>query len=219
MAIAIHLGERPTTKMDYDFEDLSHTTSVCSGAWKVLRGHPKWQGDGPILTGTALGQDAESCGTSDDDDETLSIIEGESGTEAKHGGARDAVESDGRWKDLEASVNTTDVAETGKRSAPPPVGRKKAKDVRRENVSLHAVMTMATSMAASVDSIEKSAEAHTQRNGIMLFSGNVGELDGAGKLERDEYLKLLRKPHLFAARKASRLSIATSEEADGESDN
>jgi hypothetical protein len=74
-------------------------------------------------------------------------------------------------------------------------------------------------MASSAASIEKSAEAQTQRNGIMLFFGNVGELDEAGKLERDEYLELLRKPHLFAARKAARLSIATSEEADDESDN
>jgi hypothetical protein len=137
MAIAIHLDEQPTTKMDYDFKDLSHTTWVCYGAWKVLRGHPKWQGEyGPIITGTTIGQDAESCGMSeDDDDETLSIVEGESGTKAKLGVGSDAVEGDGRWTEPVASVNTTDFAEPA--SALPPRQSAGRKPRRRAEKTCH----------------------------------------------------------------------------------
>jgi hypothetical protein len=50
MAIAVHLDECDTDGMNYDFKDVLHSTWVCSGAWEVLREHPKWQGvAGPVV--------------------------------------------------------------------------------------------------------------------------------------------------------------------------
>jgi hypothetical protein len=89
-----------------------------------------------------------------------------------------------------------------------PVGRKKAKRLKREELSTQVVMKLATSMEASAKSIERNSEVQTQRNGIMVFSGNIGEMDAAARAERDEYFTLMRKTHLAARTAAAKLTHA-----------
>jgi hypothetical protein len=55
---------------------------------------------------------------------------------------------------------------------------------------------VAASMAASASSIAKSADAQTERNGIMVFSGKVD----ADDVEAKEFFALKRKFHLHKAR-------------------
>jgi hypothetical protein len=55
---------------------------------------------------------------------------------------------------------------------------------------------VAASMAASASSIAKSADAQTERNGIMVFAGKVD----ADDVEAKELFALKRKFHLQKAR-------------------
>jgi hypothetical protein len=55
---------------------------------------------------------------------------------------------------------------------------------------------VAASMAASSSSIAKSADAQTERNGIMVFAG----MDDADDTEAKEFFALKRKFHLKKAR-------------------
>jgi hypothetical protein len=59
-----------------------------------------------------------------------------------------------------------------------------------------AIRAVATSMAASAFSIAKSADAQTERNGIMVFAGKVD----ADDVEAKEFFALKRKFHLQKAR-------------------
>jgi hypothetical protein len=78
-----------------------------------------------------------------------------------------------------------------------PMGRKKAKCVRAEDMNVSkAMLAMAKSMAASADSVKKNAAAQAERNGIMLFVGKIDDSDQAAK----EYFALKRKIHLENAR-------------------
>jgi ATP-dependent helicase YprA (DUF1998 family) len=64
-----------------------------------------------------------------------------------------------------------------------------------------AMRVVSASMAASASSIAKSADAQTERNGIMVFAGKVD----ADDVEAKEFFALKRKFHLQKRVLSSRL--------------
>jgi hypothetical protein len=83
-----------------------------------------------------------------------------------------------------------------------PPGRKRAKMALFQSQAVAGAMrAVAASMAASASSIAKSrivksADAQTERNGIMVFAGKVD----ADEVETKEFFGLKRKFHLQMAR-------------------
>jgi hypothetical protein len=89
-----------------------------------------------------------------------------------------------------------------------PSGQKRAKMALFQSQAVSGAMrTVAASMAASASSISKSADAQTERNGIMVFAGKVD----ADDIEAKEFFALKRKFHLQKARaEVETLSLAAS---------
>jgi hypothetical protein len=91
----------------------------------------------------------------------------------------------------------SDVHTVGDDSPGRPSGRKRAKMALFQSQAVAGAMrAVAASMAASASSIVKSADAQTERNGIMLFAGKVD----ADDVEAKEFFALKRKFHLQKAR-------------------
>jgi hypothetical protein len=91
----------------------------------------------------------------------------------------------------------SDVHTVGDDSPGRPSGRKRAKMALFQGQAVAGAMrAVSASMAASASSIAKSADAQTERNGIMMFAGKVD----ADDIEAKEFFALKRKFHLQKAR-------------------
>jgi hypothetical protein len=168
LMIARHLGRMRGASIDYALMHTPHADWEYSGAHRILRGHPKWQGQsGPI---------GDLCG-------------GNTVT----GGGSAAIGTGG---------SSSDVNTVGNDSPGRPSGRKRAKMALFQSQAVACAMrAVAASMAASASSIAKSrivksADAQTERNGIVVFAGKVD----ADEVETKEFFGLKRKFHLQMAR-------------------
>jgi hypothetical protein len=183
LMIAHHLGMMPKDKLDYDCKDTCHDEWVYAQAYKVLRKSPKWQcNDGPVMSmnGGASGRTViRGASASPDSDASSGVV--------LVGSAADSTGA------LMVGDDLTD-------AHVPPTGRKKAKRIRSEEAASSAVaIAMAKSISKSASSIEKNAVAQTERNGIMIFSSRLSDMDD----DSQEYFKLLRRTHLANARAAA----------------
>jgi hypothetical protein len=91
----------------------------------------------------------------------------------------------------------SDVHIVGDDSPGRPSWRKRAKKALYQSQAVVGAMrAIAASMAASASSIANSADAQTERNGIMVFAGKMD----ADDVETKDFFALKRKFHLQKAR-------------------